>query len=345
MKICLSVLFLLAAEGVFASQDPEAVRNALVGRLERLKNVSIDYQLTVKIKLSPESEKEKFKKEGAFTSILECGTLTFKNKFSFLEGKKRYDSAIQSISKDGQYHLPLDSSETMTFLEDHAEYLIQGLNPTPTGYIKKELSLQGYGCIEVALGMRTYLWDRWITSKMIKEADVSFEDSGMVVLTWIDEKKRSHIWSINPDLGYALTSYKILSSKNKNVIVEMVMSDFKSVKGLMVPYRMVTKSRNFGTGEIFQEKQFDVTECRINDSRNTSALYHITWPERTVVIDERSKVFFIVENGQLIDTRMRDKQIRKMIRSEILKSMKLSTRPSGKVEPVNPVPAIQKADK
>jgi hypothetical protein len=36
MKICLSVLFLLAAEGVFASQDSEAVRNALVGRLERL---------------------------------------------------------------------------------------------------------------------------------------------------------------------------------------------------------------------------------------------------------------------------------------------------------------------
>jgi hypothetical protein len=179
---------------------------------------------------------------------------------------------------------------------------------------------------------------------MIKEAGVSFEDSGKVVLTWIDEKKCSHIWSFNPDLGYALISYKILSSKNKNVIVEMVMSDFKSVNGLMMPYRMVTKSRSFRTGEISQEKQFDVTECRINDPRNTPELYHITWPERTVVIDERSKVFFIVENGQLIDMRMRDKQIRKMIQSEMLKSMKLSTRSSGKVELINQVQSTQEAN-
>lgn len=345
MKIYLVIALLVAVEGVSASQETDAVRKALINRLERLQNVSIDYRLTENIKLSPGMEKEKLQKKGNYTIMLECGTLKFKNKFSYLKGKKRYDSAIESVSKDGQHHLPLGSSETMTYLEDHEEYLVQGMNPTPTGYIRSQLVLPYHSGIEVALGMRTYLRENWVTPAMIREGDLNFEDHGHAVLTWKDEKGSFHQWSFSPGLGYALTAYTILHSKTKNVMVEFVMSDFKSINGMMVPYRMVEKSRSLSTGEVFKEKQFEVTECRINDPANVPALYHIAWPPGTAVIEEGSKrIQIAMEDGQLIDARKMDDRTRaKLLALRNLKSKMESTKPSCSTQPTTQTQSTQKA--
>jgi hypothetical protein len=301
-------------QGQTAAQDSQAVRKALIDRLGHFKNVSIDYRLTDITPASPAMEKEKVQKEGKFKTITCCGTLNFKNRFSFLDGKKRYDSEIVSISKDGKYFLPPGGGEITAFLDDHVEYLVRGLNHSPTGYIKSQLSLPPYSGIEVALGMRAYLADCWITLAMIQGSDLKIDEKGRAVLTWMDEKKRSHEWTFDPKQGYAVTSYTIYHSGDKKVLVEITMSEFKAVGKMTVPYKMVMKSRRLGTGEISREKQFEVVECRIDDPHNVPANYHIAWPQGTAVIDERSMaILFADEKGQLIKkAKTNDQQKAKM---------------------------------
>jgi len=301
----ISVVILISSGMTLGSQtkDLNLVRDIITTRIERMQNISMDYRQEKTVFLSPMETQTKIIEKDGKSFHKECGTFRTRNSFSFLQGNKRYETFLEDLSKDGQYHLPESSTETRTFTPGRTEHLMQFKDPkqTPMGYIRNQTPLPS-SYIEIGLGMKT-IGNAWLDAKLIKtmRLDTSGRE-GTIDLIWADEKGMSHVWTFDRDLGYAIVSYKCLASSDKRVLFEMTMKAFTNVSGIMLPQDIHFTKYRYSGGTIQHEGQINVDQYRLDDPQNVPSRYRIDWPNGTRVVDSRSGVAFTAgADGSLVD--------------------------------------------
>jgi len=96
-----------------------------------------------------------------------------------------------------------------------------------------------------------------------------------------------HVWTLNPSIGYACQRYRVFS--DDFLLFDVQCSDFKEDNGWYWPHEITslrfTKARQ---DALLSTEVTTLNLVKFSDPENTSDSLLITYPERTLVIDDRT---------------------------------------------------------
>jgi len=117
---------------------------------------------------------------------------------------------------------------------------------------------------------------------------------GRVTLTCKDESQARKVtlqWELRPDLGYAVSSFRVVAQAQTKPQEEIIADDFRSVEGVMLPYSLRISASLEGPQVVSATERMTITEYKIRDPGNTEVRYHIQWPEGTKLFDYRNGAY------------------------------------------------------
>jgi len=274
-------------------QDPGEVIRALQARLARLlSNVVVEYRTVVTYPSLEPGEKAITRPKGArFTIIRATGTRRWVKKYMRLAGRTRYENRITVIegAAQGPEWRPEVEKQIFTYTPYLDEYLALDGNGKPVrGAIYDSRPLPPPE-IEIALGLRAHGQRDVLSPKALAGMALSLPDNDRAVLRTSDNTNCIHEWTYLRSQGYALWRYRRIPPAGSHVHIQAVMSQFKKVDGMIMPYSMTLTSRTIMPNKARTNESIvaTVTAYRIGRADNTPGLYRIKWPVGTRLFDKR----------------------------------------------------------
>jgi len=158
-----------------------------------------------------------------------------------------------------------------------------------SGVVQRERQLPPLEYIDIALGLRAYGSDTWLTEERLKSADIEVQDN-RVSLSWLDGVRFAHVYDFDPKLGYALVGYT--RSGRGHLLSRIENSDFRSIDEVFLPFKShYTEYRSEG-GQPTRSREviMDMDDYRVGDERNTKDDFRIEWPLKSYVTHSELKV-------------------------------------------------------
>lgn len=306
-SVCLLIVLAASHSYCLGAEDADVVRDVLIARLGKLSNLIANYDETIRYPpLLP--GREPVTKFGDGFVIINTGVQEYDHKFSYLEGRSRYDAHLLSHDR-GDVKIDVPVSDTVLQIRTYSKDRAEMFNRTKTrdseitaGEIRNELALPKDPYLETALGMRIVGSGERLAAESISEMEVTFSDEVHVKLSPINEDRVRSELVLSPKLGYAPVSFTIHSAVHGRIILQMDMSEFKNVNGLMLPHKIDAQRYAYYKGKEKLKaiaKTITVREYRIDDPENTPDKYRIKWPDGTYIRDRRSETTWKVVNGKL----------------------------------------------
>jgi hypothetical protein len=308
MKICecFALLLCLSIPRMnYATENEATVKLAIQARLEQLQNLRIEYRQTTTY-TPPEKLLKKAKTDEKGRSFLiETGTEQSRCTFSFLDGLARYTRILTEKNPVIVPSTPVAKQILVdtVYKADHVErFSVRENDSQPKGAVCSFKSTKlPTDSVEIGLGVRAWSGQTWHTAQSLDKMNIEKVDSNCVILRNIDDKNCTHEWIFDPQLGYALKSYRRLVPPDNHVNIQYDMENFESVNGVMLPRSI--KSKVFyaeeGRLKLAEESSCEIEKYAINASDNTPDRYRIEWPDNTIVYDQYLGMSFLYVNGAI----------------------------------------------
>jgi hypothetical protein len=196
--------------------------------------------------------------------------------------KERIDAVPQGEWKRTVWAVSSDRQETLIESDE------------VSGTIDRKKMLPPLKYIDIALGLRAYRGNEWLSGETLEKADIEAHDDGRVSLRWLDGPRNEHVYYFDPELGYALVSY---TRSGRGVVLSTIDNfEFERIDGLFLPFRSIyTEYRTeAGRSAPSQRVTIDVDEYKLGDDRNAKDDFRIEWPLGSSVTDARTGVMVSV---------------------------------------------------
>jgi hypothetical protein len=232
-------------------------------------------------------------KDLAAKAALYAGVTTFDESFSFLNGASHYTQTAtpQTLKRfEGNDQLAFYPKYDAIYTADRVETLVVHASHDQRGQIADKQQLPVDTLIEVALGMRSFGGDRWLTATDINRFKASTDNNGNTVLTWVSPTQATHIWTFTVDPVPRLISYTLAGDGWFKR--EMTCDKFSVQKGVAVPTSVIWKEITNEGNTIqwtLETVTLAVTQVVVDDPANTPDKYVMHWPLGTRVLDGRVK--------------------------------------------------------
>jgi hypothetical protein len=291
-----TMLFSIVAAAAPPSQEETADRQAILGRFDSLKAITLDYVA--------ESTHTPPVGVGSWDAQLPSGTGTITVKrgveraecqFAFLKGMSRWENhpTAETLAQtqrevEGRRSTDPVTGVVQTYRPGIAELLIE----RPSGFagrIAADAPLPSDVWIDQALGLRDVRDQEggWLTPDGINGMTWARDKDKRVVLSRRTPQGYPQEYVFDPAQGYALVAYRLLDKESPTLITEVTASDFRLVDGVTVPFTMTARIINLGLKKQVFGWHGTVTHCEVNGTTNTEAHYAIAWPKGIVVVDAR----------------------------------------------------------
>jgi hypothetical protein len=311
----MSGLIVVSLAGLAMGQEQsDAIRDILKARMERLENLIAGF--TEWTDHSPEGvppASSVVTETRTGYTLRDSGTDLYNKEFSHLKGMWRFDDEL--VERDRGVELPFSPPdhirEVRAFSRERMEalFVTKGDDRPPVGQIRDSLT-PPVSTLETGLAMRLLEQGaQRLNAESLAEMEIDIQDNGDAAVRFMRPHEVPHEFVLSKNLGYAPVVYRIRRHDDGKVGVEMKMSDFENVDGIMLPRKMDLERCTYsedGTKQLVQIKKLTVGRYRLNDPENVPERYHIKWPEDTLVREARSGLVFKVGSGELEWTREDD---------------------------------------
>ena len=320
------ILFFSLSDTIGAS-DSEVIIDILSARLNKFSNLIVKYEKSIEDtpsiaaiseikKILEENKTEEMK---GMTGHFATGTQTYSKEISYLNDMSLYKQdflkfepniELDKLLSNDTSSRSIDNSEISLYLNDRYERLRTIRHSSGTlnnGAIENQHPFP-QSDIEAALGIQIPGNDKRLKPEDLHNMDITFIDNGNVKLTYKKNSGYSYEYVFSKELGYA-PILCISRNKTNQIRVQINMSEFKNVDGLMLPYKIERKSISYeDNGEKHQTQAVSITvsSYSLDDLNNIPDKYKIKWPDNTRVFDARSGVSFITTGGRLTNPNIED---------------------------------------
>jgi hypothetical protein len=212
--------------------------------------------------------------------VMKTGADAYRGEFRYFRGRARYTRERVDGAPPG------DAKRIVhAFSADRHESLIE--TAELNGTIERNRKLPQLEYIDIALGLREYDADEWLSDATLRGAGFAAQKDGLIRLTWRGRAtgRVEHVMLFDPQVGYAMVQYK--RTVDGNVATAIENSKFSQVSNVLMPFKIVhtrylRDNREARPSEVVS---FDVAEYKIGDARNADDDFRIEWPLGSLVAD------------------------------------------------------------
>jgi len=263
-----------------AGRPGRTVPKGYLERLNLLNNIIADYQVTSTV--SDPLVLSRLASQPAAPIVFRMN-----KQYMRLHGRSRYESVRVPESESGTGPISPKAvfAEIQSFGPQGGAYLALSRFGQPVRAMTADYTVLPTPDIELMLGMRPMRGAAVLSADKMNQVDFEAAGKGQVVMRtrkwrgWINE------WVLDERLGYAPILYRRLHRPDDRVTYEAVMSQFKEVRGLMLPYKAEITTMAERKGRIVPSRKDEivVTSYRIGHRSNTPGRYPIEFPPGTNV--------------------------------------------------------------
>jgi hypothetical protein len=271
------LLFALLPRLVQADDETRDARQRIIARQKALSNVTVLYQRADRFNPRADIPKRRPIASGEIVQLTEPAE--FRANFRYFRGRAMYSRERLGPNKDFPfkrlvYAIADDRQET---LEESASV---------EGNIERSRRLPAREYIDIALGLRAYRADDWLSPDVLQNAKLIKHKEGRVSLTWIVGAAED-IYYFDPKVEYALVEF--VRKHGEMVSARIQNSDFRRVGALFLPYKSVHQEYRHDGGQetTTQRVMMNVVEYKLDDERNATDDFHIEWPLGSTVSHEK----------------------------------------------------------
>ena len=271
-------------ENTYAPKDPNEIRLIIIAKLEKMQNLIIRYQLTIKNPSLTEEMLILIQEETGNGPILE--EQIFEQEACILGDKTRYEKKLikaKYINSTEEFAKPT-RREILIYPNESV------LRISYDGFI-----MSGHGVLpritaEHIFGMRMIDGDKErLNDASINKMEILFHKNGNIILRAKDEKDVFHEWEYSPKLDYALIAYRRMPWGIEDIPhIEAKMTDFKVVDDIMIPGSAIITNQGYQKNKIVEGElnTIEIHSVRFNDPNNKPELYNIDWPNNSFINEE-----------------------------------------------------------
>lgn len=272
----------------------------LKARLESIQNLSVEYVLTEEFSPPEEIRQNPVIDLGdGFKVVAKVKPKTGRALFRFLYGKARYEWELDEAmlaeagDSDSKRYVHVDSGSRV-------DRLTIDVSGSQNGMIDDASPLPGNMIVDVALGLRAHDAEDWLEPDSLDRMERASQDDGLLRLEAPDANipTRKHLWFFDPDLGYALVRYQVVSPDR--LTIDLQNSKFETVENVKLPRTIAWKRYRYDEqGKRIESMRKEATVHRyvLGDPDNTPESYVMIWPVNTSVLDARTDTPIAVTSG------------------------------------------------
>jgi hypothetical protein len=256
-------------------------RAKILGRLKELENISVRYRRGDRFYPRPDSLKVR-ELPGGGKIVPKTDPDDWVCEFQHFRGRAMYERQQLVAVRAGE-----EKQVIWAVSDDRRESLVE--TDHISGVVQRERQLPPLEYIDIALGLRAFGSDTWLTEERLKSAEIEVHD-GLVSLSWLDGVRFSHVYDFDPKQGYALVGYT--RSGRGHMLSRIENSDFRRVDGVFLPFNShYTEYRSEG-GQPTPSREviMDMQDYSVGDERNTKDDFRIEWPLKSNVTHHELKV-------------------------------------------------------
>jgi hypothetical protein len=286
--------FTFLFSSIAPAQTNDLSRNAIIARLEGLKDFTVVYHLQTDIDVDPATESGNremglSESEPKRTESMDC-TFSFFHENIRLS-KERGADFINSFTKR---KMSYPKSTTNVVTPDWRE---EALSEEDRG--RKFFRMGGSvgivkSCsedwlVDLGLGIRLYRTREWLTPDDLQKATESVSDAPQIVILRIQgDNNMIHELHFDKNLMYALVYYKVLYPDG--AFEEITSSDFHRNGNMFLPNKIVRANQYLDSeGKVRHPFTRTVTiqNYIIDDPENVPERFRIIWPAKLQIFDQR----------------------------------------------------------
>ena len=286
-----------AAPGLNAVPNIDTAREATKVRLVRLQNLIMDWDVTTQYLPPPElANAGPIQMGNGTTLIIKKGFRFQHNSFSFLEGLSRYEFRLVGDSLKRAIAGTEIDIQTLIYVFSPSRVEQLQLNAGENkhlGDITASQDLPEGAVVDIALGLRPYGSNRWMTSKDLDVADIKKVGPGRYAIEYSDDKiKCISTWIVDEKLGFAATEFNVRTRDGNVLLCSITCDNFERVDGVPLPKNMTYQQfshslKDGGAPRVIERKEIRDANYQLGSMNNTKDQYEMVWPAHTILLDTR----------------------------------------------------------
>ncbi|MFO0915747.1 MAG: hypothetical protein U0795_22495 [Pirellulales bacterium] len=277
--VTIAITVSLSLGSTCGSNEPDLIIAAIRARHAQLRNLTATFQLTETFNYDALGLAENQPvPDGKL--VLRKGTNTYRGEFRFYEGQARFDCEI--LDRPRHAENVAQPKLVIAQSKDAFETLIDD-NQTVAGFIGKKVNWSERELLSHAVGLRAFGADEWIDDKFFGHVEVQQGDAtGLVKIRWTDNIAE-HLWTCDPDYGYAIRRYDRRRGTRSDLTLEN--TDFRKSAEIYMPHRIIFNQWSSARGQEVATRTVDlsVDQFMIPDAGNLEDDFRMVWPLGTVV--------------------------------------------------------------
>lgn len=303
-RLVVFVALSLAQTVAVCGQNQKDALAAIAARHEMLQNVDVTYELdeTFSPQRRVEGEDD-HGKEAPRRRVTVRGSFSWSCRFQYVRGKVGYERHLSNPPQTAAAQ-PRIVLEIRRYSGERAELVFSANNDNRVkGVIRNSDPLPSDAVVDLSLGLRPKGVDDWISSNDWSKYALTNNRDGTITLDWKHpspayEGRRVDRWTFDPSRGYALVKYLVLW---KDLVdTEIINSDFRDFSGMLLPREVTFRAYYNKAGAkpvVTLSKHMSATDYKLGALDGSKEEFLATWPDGSVVWDERSRQQIVVRDG------------------------------------------------
>jgi hypothetical protein len=221
--------------------------------------------------------------------------------FASCNGIRQFESRLTAQEEHGANRGQL-VRDVCLFTTDRVEQLDVWKDFSINGSVVNQTK-PPWDSLDVALGLRLFDSSQWLRSADLRGMPLVLTKERRAVLRQADSRGRTHVMTFDPDRGYALVEYQVLTGQHETPVAQFTCSDFRAVDGVVVPFFVQERlwyADEKGALHESMSAEIHLHSIRIGDLGAESPPEHLAFPRGAHVVDARTGLQITVQKDKQI---------------------------------------------
>lgn len=246
-------------------------------------------------------------------------TELFRGSFYYSDGRARYD--LEAIGNAAPKGPPVILKWTMIRTPERSESAVQWSGQKGLiGIIADSAEIQPWHTLDLALGLRLYGKQEWITKDDWRGAELRDSPPEKIMLRLKGKGKVLHSMTFTRELGWALENVQ-MEFPDPEVKEEIKCSDFRIIGDMRLPFKVERQNTyRDSTGQMRHPITHVITvgSYEVADAERAREWFALRWPKGSAVLDQRTAFQMDLEESVVLS----DEEIARRLQAQEAKDEK-----------------------